>query len=446
MEKSKGNVALRVVISILVAIAIWLYVDIGQVTNVKTEVHDIPVEFSGENSILADRNLMLLSGYDTTIDLWLEGPRSTLMKMDKNQIRIVADTSGITDTGVQSLTYSVYYPDNVSRNSITVLRASAYSITVTVGELSTKEVPIECEIVGGVARGYFAETVRLDPEVLVLRGQRDDLINVSYAKIEMNVSGAETDVVQTLPYKLYDYNDIEVVNENIRTDVKTIQAALPIKTTKTVPLVINFEEAPGSTTATMMCTLAPASSVQLTGDRDTLADIDSIVLDTIYLQDLESYQSFEYTLSAPEGVTLEPGVEKVTATIVVSGVSEHTVTVSNFRFINVPEGYTATAVTESLDILIRGLDSAVEEVLPEDIVITASLTDITREGNYTVPVQVELPGHPDVGAKGKYQIILNLSVTPEPEPEPEPEPDDNTVPDENTVPDDNTAPDEEPGT
>jgi YbbR domain-containing protein len=436
MENNKSSIALRVVISILAAIAIWLYVDIGQATTVKTEVHDIPVEFSGENGVLAGRNLMLLSGYDTTIDLWLEGPRSMLMKMDKNQIRIVADTSGITETGVQSLSYNVYYPDNISRNSITVLRASAYSVTVTVGELSTKEIPIECSIVGAVARGYFSESVRLDPSVLVLRGQRDDLINVSYAKVELNVSGAETDMVQNLTYKLYDYNDIEIDNEDIRTEVKTVQVTLPIKTTKTVPLVINFEEAPGSTTATMMCTLAPVSSVVLTGARDTLADIDSIVLDTIYLQDLEPYQSFEYTLSTPEGVTLPPDIKKVTATIVVSGVSERTVTVSEFRFINVPEGYTATAVTESLDILIRGLEKTVEQITPEDLVITASLTDITREGNYTVPVQVDLPNHPDAGAKGKYQIILNLSVTPEPEPEPEP--DNNEESGENTEPEENT--------
>ena len=443
MEKSNGSIALRVVISILVAIAIWLYVDVGQATNVKTEVHDIPVEFSGENSVLADRNRMLLSGYDTTIDLSLEGPRSTLMKMDKNQIRIVADTSGITETGVQSLSYSVYYPDNVSRNSITILRASAYSVTVTVGELSTKTIPIQCAIVGSVADGFFSEPVRINPSELVLRGQRDDLINVSYAKIELEASDAETDVVQTLDYKLYDYNDIEVVNENIRTDVKTVQAMLPIKTTKTVPLVINFEEAPGSTTATMMCTLAPASSVVLTGARDTLAAIDSIVLDTIYLQDLEPYQSFEYNLSAPEGVTLPEDVQKVTATIVVSGVSERTVSVSDFRFINVMEGYTATAVTEELEILIRGLSDAVEQVQPEDLVITANLSDITREGNYTVPVQVSLPDHPDVGAKGKYQVILNLSVTPEPEPEPEP--DENAEPNENTDSNENTVPDQVPG-
>ena len=67
-KKSKGGFILRLVLSIFVAIAIWLYVDIGEATTVRTVVRNIPVEFSGENSILADRNLMLLSGYDTTID------------------------------------------------------------------------------------------------------------------------------------------------------------------------------------------------------------------------------------------------------------------------------------------------------------------------------------------------------------------------------------------
>ena len=417
-KKSKGGVAVRIVLSVLVAIAIWLYVDIGQATTVRTVVRNIPVEFSGENGILADRNLMLLSGYDTTIDLWLEGPRTTLWKLDKDKLRIVANTASITETGIQSLSYDVIYPDNVSRNNIKVEKASAYSITVTVGELSTKEVPVYCEVTGQVAEGFFTETVQLDPETLLLRGQRDDLLNVAYAKIELACDDAEKTVVQGVAYTLYDYNDIPVENDSIRTDIKMVQATLPVKTRKSVPLVLNFEEAPGSTTDTMNCTIVPRN-VTLTGDRDVLAEIDSILLGTIYLQDLAPYQSFDYALSAPEGTALPEGVEKATATIVVKGVSERTISVNEFRFVDVPEGYTATAVTEELDILVRGLTGDVEKMEAKDILITASLMNISTEGDYTVPVQVTLAGYPNVSAKGRYQMILNLSVTPEPEPEEE---------------------------
>ena len=46
--------------------------------------------------------------------------------------------------------------DNIRRGKLTVDSASIYSITVTVGELDSKEVPIQCEIVGSVADGYMA--------------------------------------------------------------------------------------------------------------------------------------------------------------------------------------------------------------------------------------------------------------------------------------------------
>ena len=58
--------ALRIIGSILVAIALWIYVDTVTSPEVTLKVKNVPVEFSGEDTTLADRGLMLLSGYDTT--------------------------------------------------------------------------------------------------------------------------------------------------------------------------------------------------------------------------------------------------------------------------------------------------------------------------------------------------------------------------------------------
>ena len=96
---NKSRKAIRIVISILVAIALWVYVDRGLSVEVTMKVNNVPVEFSGEDTTLADKNLMLLSGYDTTIDLVLKGPRSELFKLDKSKVRIVADTSSIQEFG-----------------------------------------------------------------------------------------------------------------------------------------------------------------------------------------------------------------------------------------------------------------------------------------------------------------------------------------------------------
>ena len=69
MEKTKKNKLMRIVVSIVAALAFWIYMEIQEPVDVTTEVRNIPVEFTGEDTTLADRGLMLLSGYDTTVDL-----------------------------------------------------------------------------------------------------------------------------------------------------------------------------------------------------------------------------------------------------------------------------------------------------------------------------------------------------------------------------------------
>ena len=81
--------ALQVVISILVAIAVWVYVDVEKAPDRTKTIRDIPVEFSGESTTLADKNLMLLSGYDTTVDLTIKGPKRELVKISKDNVRLV---------------------------------------------------------------------------------------------------------------------------------------------------------------------------------------------------------------------------------------------------------------------------------------------------------------------------------------------------------------------
>ena len=425
-NNDRGKKVIQIICSLLVAIGIWLYVGEEKTVSVSMQVHDVPVEFSGEDTVLADKGLMLLSGYETTVDLVLKGPRMVLWKLDKDEIRVVADTAPVQDTGVQSLQYQVVFPNNIQRSQVQVASASIYAITVTVGELHTKEVPIYCDVIGSVADGHVTEEMVLDPAVLVLRGQRDDLLNVSYAKVNVDLTGASETVVQAVEFQLYDYNDIPVVNEDIRAAAKLIQVMVPVKMVKDIPLRINFVEATGSTMAQVSYEFDP-ETVRLKGDKESLDAISDLLLDTIYLQDLDDYQTLTYEIPVPEGTELVGDKDEVTVTIVVSGVSERRVPSANFTCINVPAGYVAKVTTESLNITVRGLSGEVSALSGENLIITADLSHVTEAGSFTVPVSVKVDGYSNVGIKGSYQIIV--SVEPEPAPEPEPEPTPEPMPD-----------------
>ena len=407
--------ALQVVISILVAIAVWVYVDVEKAPDRTKTIRDIPVEFSGESTTLADKNLMLLSGYDTTVDLTIKGPKRELVKISKDNVRLVASTSSIDSVGVHTLRWDPIYPDGVQSSSLTVDWASKYKVTVTVGELYTKEVPVNCTVTGQVADGYFTGETVLDPTSLVLRGQRDDLLNVAYAKLTVNISGATRSVIQTESVQLYDNDDNPVDNGNIRTNASLIQAKVPVLTTKEVSLAVELSGVPGVAGQSIKTTVTP-TSVRLIGEADVLENINEIVLATLYIEDLDLWQQNSYVVTAPDGTWLANSNEVATVEITMEGIEEMTVTVDTFSYTNVPSGL-YPEITGGLDVRLWGLADEVAKMDAAALTAMADLSGITEPGSYRVPVTVTISGYRDVAVKGSYEVTVYITDT-EPAPVP----------------------------
>lgn len=409
-EKPRFNRSkvVRIVISILVAIAMWLYVDLERAPERTMTIRDIPVEFSGENTTLADKNLMLLSGYDTTIDLKIRGPKRELVKMNRDNVRVIASTSSIDSVGVHQLDWTVSFPDGVVRTNVSVEKASLSQITVTVGELYTKEVPVECHVVGEVAEGYFTGDVVLDPEVLTLRAQRDDLLNVSCAKLTVDISGATRSVVQTVDVQLYDYDGNPVENSNIRTNTSLIQAKVPVLTTREVELAVEFSGVPGAAMNSIKCDITPRT-VRLNGEADVLDSIDKLVLATLHVDDLELHQQNSYVVTPPDGTWLVNGNEVATADITLEGIEEKSLTATSIEFDKLPSGLYAIAPDGGLTVRLWGLSEEIEAVTAENLRVIADMSAVTGQGTVTVPVTVTISGFNDVTVRGTYELTVTVT-------------------------------------
>ena len=209
MEQTKGRKAFYIGLSVLIALLVWFYANDD--TEIEISVNDVPIEFTNEDTTLADKGLMLLSNEEETIDLKLAMPRSTYFKLDPGKIRIVVDLSSVTTTGTQTITYSILYPrgprGELLSSSITQKEPTVRSTTIEIGELFRKNVEIRCKVVGNVAEGYIAGTARMLPETLEVRGQQVDIMQVSYAQVTLNIENATSTVVELLGFELYDRHD-----------------------------------------------------------------------------------------------------------------------------------------------------------------------------------------------------------------------------------------------
>ena len=110
---------------VLAAIVVWIFVDNygtngGPVTHTKW-FRDVPITYTGE-TVLTDRGLMLLEENTVaTVDLEMEGTMWDLALLDKDYIKVTADLSNVSRTGVQTVTSVIYsYTEDYFRQRISV--------------------------------------------------------------------------------------------------------------------------------------------------------------------------------------------------------------------------------------------------------------------------------------------------------------------------------------
>lgn len=406
MEQSNTRKAVYIGISLFVSLLIWFSAS-GN-AEVSIHVQNIPVEFLNESTSLAEKGLMRVDSEAPVIDLSLRMTRSNVFKLDTDQIRVVTDLGSVTSPGMQSVDCSIFYPNNVSASDVTVESPSVLTVLVNIGELYRKEIEVRCEVIGSVAEGYLAESVRLTPGMLEVRGQQEDIVNVNYAKATLDISNAKATVVELLDFELYDFNDQKIESTLIHPVTDSIQAVMPVKRVKDLPITVELVESPGVRAENVDAVLS-AESITLAGDAATLDGIDSIDLGKINLSDYDGTKELTYPLEIPQELENLSGITEVTLTLTYHDITTSTLDATQFELAGLSVGQQASVITTSLPVTLRGVAGELASVGSESLFVTADLSEISATaGVYTVPANVYVDNDADVGVVGKYEVVVRI--------------------------------------
>ena len=420
MNNENNRKYFYIVLASVVAVCIWIFVDItgspdGTPRVVTKEFKDIPIEYVGEDSTLAGRGLMLLEdGTDTTVDVVLEGTRWNLAKVERENIIIQADLTSVTTTGLQTVSNRQSFTPRTLAQQITVKSLSNYTPTVNIGDLYNKRVDVHYEIIGNVAEGYYAGEVQLSQETIEIRGQKEALQDVSYAKVSLDIgTDAVSSVSDTLSYQFFDRKGKLLDSENIHSDVESIDVTLPVNVTKDLELTMNFQEAPGAKLDNVNVYINPRK-ITVTGDADKLRNVNELVLADFDLLTLNSDTIYNYVIPIPEGCENLSNVKQASMQLSFKDMRSADVTTNRIRYDNLmTEGKYVELLTTDMTVHIFGTTEDVAEITGENIMVVADLTDFNNAvGSYTVPAKVLIDTDGDVGITGTYQVRLNISEHP----------------------------------
>ena len=410
MLKSK---AFSILVSLVVAIGLWAYV----VTVVTPEdsqwVNRIPVTFSNEDGLFSDRNLVLSSGRDATVDLRLYGRRQDLLKLNSGSITITADLSQVTGAGEWRLPYTVNFPENVTSNDISVEDRSTYYISVSVDKQETSEVEIRAIFQGDVAEGYTTEPIELEYDSLEISGPRESVTRVKYAQVILSRTNVSRTVSDNLSFSLMDENDEPVEDDDIRctvdgVTVERIGVMMPVYMLKDVPLRVELIEGGGATEDHATTKIEP-SSLQLKGDPELLSGLNSINLGTVDLASIQTSVTQEFTVVIPDGLTNMTGNTTAMVTVELKNLKTKTFRVTNIEYVNTPEGLAAKLGTISLEVQLRGPEETINALASSSIRAVADLSGIHAIGQFSVPATIYVDGATDVGATGTYNVLVTIS-------------------------------------
>lgn len=393
-------------LSLAIALGLWLYVVTVVSPNSDKHFYNIPVVMQGE-SLLQDRGLMITSTEDPTVSLHLEGNRTDLDKLNSANITINVDVSRIYEAGTHSLSFTPTFPGDVPNNAISILKKNPGTITVTVESRISKSVPVDVQYAGTLSEGFMAdkENKQLDIENVNIIGPKSVVDRIAMARINVDLEGKSESISESFRYVLCDEKGEPVDAVLITTDVESVNLTMKIHRVKEIALSLNVIEGGGVIWGDDTVVIEP-TTIRVSGSDTLLEGLQNVELGTVNLGEIAESTTLMFPIKLPEGITNETGVTEATVAVKIPELYTKTVTVRDFTVINVPDGMSADIITRMLEVTVRGPEDAVDTVTADDITVNVDFSD-EQVGTATVKAQI-LIDVDGVGAVGIYNITATL--------------------------------------
>lgn len=385
---SKSNTLLFV--SLLLAILIFIFIDkkMTLFTNTSAEVLK-----GREVNVKYDHEAYVVEGLPEKVDITLMGSRSDLFIAKQSTSKVSVNLSGLkpgthrVDIEYVSPSGSIDYSVNPSIANVNIYPKVSISKTVMVDILNQDNLDSKLVI----------ENAETSTDKVVIKGTDDEnaansLKKVAAVKALVDVGKLTIDdignvTVKNIPLKAYDKNgnilDVEIVPSKISVDV---EVASPSKTLP-IRVVPKGEIGFGKAISSIQTS---AQNVVVYGNRDVLDNL-KYVSANVDVTDLKEDKEYKVELTKPKGVK-SMSLNNITAVLSLGTSTDRDIENVNIDVRNLSDKYVVQGLTENdikVTVNVKGVESVLNALSPEDIKAYIDLKDGYKPGEYEVPVKVE---------------------------------------------------------
>ena len=403
-KKLLNNLALKL-ISVVLAVIIWFLVVMINNPKDSTSFSNIQVNLI-HTELLEEGNKVYEILDDTdSIRVTVEAPRDVINQLRASDVIAEADVSRLTEVNTVPITCRVMN-ENVEIISIT---SNIEAVRLRVEDKARKWVNVRCNEVGTVAEGYIVAGSAPEQTRIEVSGPSSVIDKISYAGLEMDVTGATENVSGNVELKFYDAEDNIVEDSSIVKNANLMHVEVRVLATKEVPVELNVGGTPAEGYLLTGEKICDPPTVVIAGTASVLADISRISIPEKELDITDADSDVEKDINIRKyldnNVVLADSSfnGRVSVTVGIGPRVTRTLTIpaGNIMVENLPEGFTQSfsEERESYRLRISGLEedlAALDQSTIEGMVDIRAWMDENHAseleaGTYDIPVRFELP-------------------------------------------------------
>jgi YbbR domain-containing protein len=300
MVKERGGTWPIKILSLLLAVFLWMYVT-NELNPTKEQVlRQIPVETRELGAGLAVLDM------PRQVTLRVQGNQNVMADLSPRSVEISVDLSRV-QVGNNRLPVKVKLPSGVRLVDVT-----PDQITVQIDRLAEKHVHIRAEATSRAAEGYRQMKPVVKPSQVLIKGPQKALASIDAVLARVDLKDRTANVLETVPVQFLDRQGKVVGKPGVEVTPAQVEVFVPIVVelpSKTVPVRTPVTGTPAEG-LTVTAVIPEPKTVTVTGSREALAGITEVVTEAVDVTGVQEDTLKAVRLRLPAGV-ISPAAPEV---------------------------------------------------------------------------------------------------------------------------------------
>lgn len=231
-------------LSVLIAVVLWVYVVNAQNPEMKRDFENIPVTLQNID-LLTNHGLVISSDNANITTVKLKGKQEEINKIQRNDIEAIADLKNVTkkmEPGKVTIPVKVMV---LSSEGVQVVGKNNYSINIELDKFAQVQKSVEVSFVGEDNKDIKHEVKSIKPNTVTLSGPEKLISKIDSVKVSVDVTNVQREISVIKKFKIFTKTNIDLTNDKrIVKDAQSAQIEVDYNRFKTVPVMLKVEGTP----------------------------------------------------------------------------------------------------------------------------------------------------------------------------------------------------------